>query len=78
MPIKLIDKSEVITGQKKLENGGDCICPVVVIDKNLKIISAGKIIKCERRELGLLSNCALCEGVSKEMFGRCKNRWNCY
>lgn len=78
MPIKLIEESEVTEG-KKSEKRQECACPVVVnAKKSLKIISAEKIIKCERRERGMTSSCAICEGISKEMFDRCKNKWTDY
>lgn len=78
MPIKLIDESLVVE-VKKSENKQECLCPVVIItNKPLEIISAEKIIKCERRALGMTSSCALCQGVNKEMFERCKNKWTDY
>lgn len=78
MAIKLIDESEVIEG-KKSEKRQECVCPVVVVTKKpLEIISAENVIKCERRNLGMTSSCALCQGITKEMFGRCKNKWTDY
>lgn len=78
MEIKLVEESEVTEG-KRSEKIKECLCPVVVAtNKPLKIISAEKIIKCERRGLGMTNSCALCQGVNKEMFGRCKNKWTDY
>ncbi len=88
MVLKIIDESEVIEGkrsgkkpekkiEKEGEKGQECVCPVVVT-KKLNIISADKIIQCERKDLGMTNSCALCEGVNIEMFKRCKNKWTEY
>lgn len=75
MAIKLLDESEVIEG-KKSEKRQEHISPVSVVTKKpLKIISADKIIVCERRKLGISSNCAICQGINTEIFNRCKNKW---
>ena len=70
---EILDPSKVVGGKKE-----NCGCSVVVSGKPLEIISADRIIVCERIESGVLSNCALCEGVSKEIFDRCKNKWANY
>ena len=68
--IEILDPSKVIGGKKE-----NCGCSVVVSGKPLEIISADKIIVCERVEAGMSNSCALCQGVNKEIFGRCKNKW---
>jgi hypothetical protein len=74
MDIKIIKESDVI--ERQSEKRQECACPR--IENHLNIISAEKIIKCERAEIGLIHNCALCEGASKEMFRMCKNKWADY
>lgn len=89
MTMKLIKESEVkVTKGGKEEKKGkgkkddrtsDVIAPVVcVTKKSIIIVSADKVIHCERREAGATSNCAICEGITKEIFDRCKNRWTDY
>ena len=57
----------------------EIIAPVAcVTKKSMTIISEGKIIRCERRESGTTSNCAICEGITKEVFDRCKHKWTEY
>ena len=54
-------------------------CPVArITDKSITILSEDKIIYCERREAGTTSNCAICEGITKEVFDRCKHKWTEY
>lgn len=76
-PEKKIEKEGENDGGKVGEKGQECVCPVVAT-KKLNIISADKIIQCERRDLGMTNSCALCEGVNIEMFKRCKNKWTEY
>ena len=84
MVIKLLDESEMsITKgkkeqkmeEKKYEAGTPVVC---VTKKSMVILSADRIIQCERRESGTTSNCAICQGITKEMFDRCKNKWTDY
>lgn len=75
MAINLVEKSKVVEGK----NEQRYTCPIAMTTKKpLNIIPPEKIIRCERRELGASSNCAICEGVDKETFGKCKNRWTDY
>ena len=55
-----------------------CRPETVVSMKDMKMLPPEKIIRCERRELGMTSSCVLCEGVNKILFVRCKNRWTNY
>jgi hypothetical protein len=48
------------------------------VKKCMDILTAGKILKCERLELGASDNCALCQGVDNEIFVKCKNKWANY
>jgi hypothetical protein len=67
--------------EKRLEVDSPVVCitkkSVVILSKD-KIMSADRIIVCERRESGTTSNCAICQGITKEMFNRCKNKWTEY
>jgi hypothetical protein len=57
----------------------EIVAPIAcVTKKSMTIISEGKIIRCERRESGTTSNCAICEGITKEVFDRCKHKWTEY
>lgn len=57
----------------------EIVAPVAcVTKKTMTILSEGKIIRCERRESGTTSNCAICEGITKEVFDRCKHKWTEY
>jgi hypothetical protein len=64
---------------KKEDDILDIVSPIVcVTKKSITMISAEKVIHCERRESGATSNCAICEGITKEIFDRCKNKWTDY
>lgn len=86
MAIRLIEESEMIIedGKKgkryaKNDRRFEVASPIVcTTDKSITILAADKIIKCERRELGTTSNCAICEGIAREMFERCKHKWTDY
>jgi hypothetical protein len=89
MAMKLVKESEmrVTKGgkdEKKVKGKKDykiskVAAPVAcVTKKSITIISADKVIHCERRESGTTSNCAICEGLTKEIFDRCKNKWTDY
>ncbi len=75
MTLKLLDKSKINEGTIE-KNRVDEVC--ISTKKSFQIISPEKILKCERIELGILGNCALCEGTNNEIFLRCKNKWNIY
>ncbi len=67
MEIRLVDKSDVIE-RKKSEK----------MWNPLMTMSEDKDIKCERSKLGMADNCAMCQVVDKEIFDRCKNKWDSY
>lgn len=46
--------------------------------EHMTILPADKIIKCERREIGLLSNCATCERLNNDFFLRCRHKYTDY
>lgn len=78
MEIKIIEESKVTEGNKS-EKRHECVCQLgEIAKKHLEIISEDKVIKCERRALGLTSSCAICESITKETFDRCKNKWTDY
>lgn len=65
--------------EKKEDKILDISSPIAcVTKKSITIISADKIIHCERRESGATSNCAICQGITKEIFDKCKNKWTDY
>ena len=91
MNLKLLNKSEVVEVVEEIEIKNDEIEKIENFEeigkekiekklnmKDLEIISPGRIIECERRDIGLIGNCVLCQGINKEIFGRCKNRWTDY
>lgn len=83
MAIKLVDESEMKKTKGGNENRDDkrweTVAPVAcATEKSIVILAAGKIIECERRKTGAPSNCAICEGITKEVFDRCKNKWTDY
>lgn len=81
MDIKLVKESEMKKGkQGKIEDKrwGVAAPAVCISEKSVTILSADKIIECKRRESGLPANCAICQGVSREMFDKCKNKWTEY
>lgn len=61
--IKIVDKCDVETRKVK---------------KDMDILPASKILKCERLELGASDNCALCQGADNKIFVKCKNKWTNY
>ena len=64
---------------KKEDKILDISSPIACItEKSITIISADKVIHCERRESGATSNCAICQGITKEIFDKCKNKWTDY
>ena len=77
-----IAKAEYVTKveqETKEYKRPEIVVPVAcVTNKSMTIISEGKIIRCERRESGTTSNCAICEGITKEIFDRCKHKWTEY
>jgi hypothetical protein len=79
---KSVAKIEHITKEKeetKEYKRPEIVVPVAcVTKKTMTILSEGKIIRCERRESGTTSNCAICEGITKEIFDRCKHKWTEY
>jgi hypothetical protein len=72
MAIEILDKSKVTEGTQEA-NRIDCTCKLVL--GNAQVVPAGKILRCERIELGVTSNCSLCQNVNKELFLRCRNKW---
>ncbi len=64
---------------KKEDEVMEITSPIACItEKSITIISEDKVIHCERRESGATSNCAICEGITKEIFDKCKNKWTDY
>jgi hypothetical protein len=51
---------------------------VCVVKKRMDILSADKILECERVKSGTPSNCALCQGADNKIFVKCKNKWANY
>ena len=92
MEIKIIKATEVtdeikekkdVSKEKKKEKKEDikCICAVeddIAKKQYMEILSKERILRCERIELGILGNCTICQGVNKELFVRCKNKWTGY
>ena len=72
---KKVEKIEKLEIERKLEVAPPLVC---VTKKSMVILAADRIILCERRESGTTSNCVICQGVTKEMFDRCKNKWTEY
>lgn len=72
MAIEIIDKSKVIEGKTET-NRIDSFSKITL--GKAHVVSAEKILRCERIEIGLTSNCSLCQHVHKELFARCRNKW---
>ena len=72
MAIEILDKSKVTEGTQEA-NRIDCTCKIVL--GKSQIVPAEKILRCERIELGISSNCSLCQNVNNELFIRCRNKW---
>ncbi len=73
MAIEILDKSKVTEGTQEA-NRVDRTCKIVL--GKSQVVPAEKILRCERIELGLTSNCSLCQNVHKELFARCRNKWS--
>ena len=73
MAIKLVDKSDVLEGTQEKNRVDDvCICET---KKPFQLIPAEKIFLCKRLELGLTSNCAICENTLNDIFVVCKHKY---
>jgi hypothetical protein len=69
------DKNICGIGSKEVNKNDVIICTA---GKGMNMLSADKILKCERAELGTSSNCALCQGTDDKIFVKCKNKWADY
>lgn len=73
--IEFIDESEIKKDSTRKSDMNISNEDKIVKKIKLELISKDDIIECERRQLGIVNNCAICEVLNKEIFGRCKNRY---
>lgn len=69
------DEKTCGTGNKAVDKDDIIVCKV---EKGMDILSADKILRCERLEHGVSDNCALCQGADDKIFVKCKNKWSNY
>jgi len=73
MAIKLVDKSDVVEGTQEKNRVDDVY--VFGTKKEFQLISADKIFRCKRLELGLTSNCTICQHTLNDVFVECKHKF---